>query len=108
MEKQQHFYIVFNLAILALYLNQQLIYNQNQSTAIYHVNDFILHSATILGAILADSFIGLYKTLLIMTLTFAVGSFILMIAAMDISLLAMRLITHSSDLIEICNILRNI
>lgn len=82
--------IVSFSAILALYLNEQLLYSESISTAIFHGNDFLLHLATIFGAILADSFIGLYKSLLVMIITFGVGCGILTFASMNLSLLVMR------------------
>lgn len=77
-------------AILALYLNQQLLFNESISTAIFHGNDLVLHAATIFGAILADSYVGLYKSLFTMIIVFGVGCAILSIAAMDFSLTIMR------------------
>ncbi|KAG5683396.1 hypothetical protein PVAND_012681 [Polypedilum vanderplanki] len=73
-------------AILALYLNQNLLYDQDASTALYHICDFILHLATIFSAILADSWLGLYKTLFIMSITFCMGCATLFFAAVGISL----------------------
>lgn len=78
------------LAILALFINQQLLFNESISTAIYHGNDFLLHSATILGAILADSYIGLYKSLLTMIVVFGIGCGLLAIGAINFSLTIMR------------------
>lgn len=82
----------FLTAILALYLNQNLLYDQDVSTAVYHINDFVLHLATIFGAILADSWLGLYKTLFIMTMIFCMGCLTLFVAAINFTLSLTRLI----------------
>ncbi len=77
-------------AILALYFNEQLLYSESISTALYHFNDFLLHLATLFGAILADSFVGLYKSLLYMTIVFGIGCTILGVASLDFALILMR------------------
>lgn len=80
-----------------------MFYDENISTAIFHVNDFILHLATPFGAILADN-VGLYKSLLLMTSVFSIGSAILMTATMNFSLLVMRFvekITKTNNLVNL-------
>lgn len=61
------------LAVLLLYLHEKLGFDQNTSTAIFHTNELLSYFFPIFGAIIADSYWGLFKTLLIMSLVFAVG-----------------------------------
>ncbi len=49
------------LAILVIYLNRALNYDEDTSTAIYHGFNVACYFMPIFGAILADGFIGKYK-----------------------------------------------
>lgn len=73
----------FSTAILALYLNTKLNFDPSISTAIYHINELLVYSFTIVGAIIADSWLGLYRTILWMTLVFSVGSSIVSFASVE-------------------------
>jgi dipeptide/tripeptide permease len=55
---------------LIIYLNVKLNFDEDTSTAIYHVNELLTFFFPIFGAIIAESFCGLYKAIVIM---FAVG-----------------------------------
>lgn len=74
----------FFLAILALYLHRKLHFDQSSSTAIYHSIELLAYSFTIVGAIIADSWLGIYRTILSMTLVFAVGTAIVAFAAIEL------------------------
>lgn len=80
------FHISFQIAaILALYLHQKLNYDSDQATALYHTNECIQYLFTIIGAVIADAFFGVFKTISFMTLIFAVGSGLLALGSMDFS-----------------------
>jgi dipeptide/tripeptide permease len=70
-------------AILALYLNRKLNFDPSTSTAIFHTNELLAYSFTIIGAIIADSWLGLFNTILWMSLVFAVGSTVVALAAIE-------------------------
>jgi dipeptide/tripeptide permease len=70
-------------AILAIFLNQKLGFNSDESTAIFHANEFLLYFFTIIGAIIADSWLGLFKTISMMTLLFSIGAGTVAIATID-------------------------
>lgn len=74
----------FTLAILALYLHRKLHFDQSASTAIYHSVELLAYSFTIVGAIIADSWFGIYRTILSMTLVFAVGTAIVAFTAIEL------------------------
>jgi solute carrier family 15 oligopeptide transporter 1 len=73
-----------NLAILAIFLNTKLNFNSDVSTAIFHANEFILYFFTIVGAIVADSWLGLFKTILLLTSLFSIGAGMIAVASIDL------------------------
>lgn len=75
--------IIIITAILVLYLNRKLNFDPSLSTALYHTNELLAYGFTIVGAIIADSWWGHFKTILWMSLIFAVGSFILTIGSIE-------------------------
>lgn len=71
------------LAILTLYLNRKLNFGQNASTAIFHTSELLSYLFPIVGAVIADSWWGHFKTVLWMLLLFSGGSFILALGAIE-------------------------
>jgi solute carrier family 15 (oligopeptide transporter), member 1 len=61
-------------AILALFLNRKLGFNPDMSTALYHTYEFLIYFFTIIGAIIAESWLGLFKTITWMSLVYALGA----------------------------------
>lgn len=74
---------VFFSAILALFINQKLQFDSNSATALFHVNELVLYFSTVVFAIVADSWLGLYKTILFNTLLSAVGAGIIAIVSIE-------------------------
>lgn len=70
-------------AFLAIFLHQKLEFDTNESMALFHVMEFTLYFSTIVGAIIADSWLGLYKTLAFMTLLFSIGAGTVTAASVD-------------------------
>merc|ERR1712142_536285 len=70
-----------NRAILALYLNQILRYSEDSSTVIFNVFDGLGYAFPILGAILADSFLGKFRVILYLCILYAIGNVTLAIGA---------------------------
>lgn len=68
-------------AILVLYLNRKLDIDQSTSTAILHVNDFLVYFFTIVGGIIGDSWWGAFKTISWMLLVYAAGIVIVAVGA---------------------------
>ncbi|XP_059482681.1 peptide transporter family 1-like [Neocloeon triangulifer] len=60
--------------ILALYLTDWLLYSEDTATVVYHAYIVLCYFTPILGAIIADSWLGRFKTILILSLVYAVGS----------------------------------
>ncbi|XP_037045545.1 peptide transporter family 1-like isoform X2 [Bradysia coprophila] len=71
------------LAILVLYLNRKLSFDPSLSTALFHTNELLAYGFTIFGAIIADSWWGHFKTILWMSLVFAVGSVIVSVGSIE-------------------------
>ncbi|KAL8569514.1 hypothetical protein ACOMHN_002061 [Nucella lapillus] len=59
--------------ILVLYLTNWLQLAKNQATAVFHLFSSLAYCSPILGAILADSYIGRYKTILYISMVYATG-----------------------------------
>lgn len=65
-------------------MNQKLNLNSDASTAIFHANEFIMYFFSIIGAIVADSWLGLYRTIALMTFLQSVGAGIVAIVSIDL------------------------
>lgn len=61
-------------AILALFLHRKLNFDPDMSTALYHTYEFLIYFFTIIGAIIAESWLGLFKTITSMSFVYAVGA----------------------------------
>jgi dipeptide/tripeptide permease len=73
------------IAILALFLHHKLNFDNDEATALYHTNEFIMYIFTIIGAVIADAFLGVFKTIALMTSISALGSVVLMTGSLEIS-----------------------
>ncbi|KAG5683395.1 hypothetical protein PVAND_012680 [Polypedilum vanderplanki] len=78
------------IVILAIYLNQKLLFDTNTATAIYHINEFFLYFFSIVGALIGD-YIGIYKTLTVMSLLCACSATIISVASLEVSLMPLRI-----------------
>lgn len=75
---------MFNiLAIVLLFLNLKLGYDKDVSTAIYHTFEFLAYFFAIVGGYLADSWLGMYRTIVLTSTIFAVTAFIVAVAVID-------------------------
>ncbi|ELT88263.1 hypothetical protein CAPTEDRAFT_159070 [Capitella teleta] len=68
-------------AILVLYLIDWLDFDRDSATAIYHFFIVLCYFSPTLGAILADGFIGKYKTILYVSIMYAVGNVLMALTA---------------------------
>ncbi|XP_065886891.1 solute carrier family 15 member 1-like [Dysidea avara] len=69
-------------AILVLYLSYYLGFNEDTSTALYHTFIVLCYATPLLGAIIADSLLGKYKTIIILSVVYAIGNVVLSMSAM--------------------------
>ncbi|KAG4068968.1 hypothetical protein HA402_005116 [Bradysia odoriphaga] len=69
--------------IILLFLNLKLGYDKDASTAIYHTFEFVAYFFTIVGGAIADSWLGMWRTIVLTSTVFAVGAFIAGVATVD-------------------------
>lgn len=70
-------------AILILYLHNQLLFTEDTSTVIYHVWAMLCYFTPILGAIIADSWLGRFKTIFYISIIYVLGNAVLSISAVS-------------------------
>ncbi|KAG5683391.1 hypothetical protein PVAND_012676 [Polypedilum vanderplanki] len=70
--------------ILVMYLHEKLEFDEGISTSLYHTVELLVFVFPIVGAIAADNYFGLYKTLIWTSLIFACGNLIIAIGAIEI------------------------
>ena len=67
--------------MLSLFLHQVLGFSEDVATILYHAFTALCYFTPILGAILADSFFGKYRTIFYISLVYALGQMILTLGA---------------------------
>lgn len=65
-------------------MNLKIGYDRDVSTAVYHAYEFFGYFFAVVGAILADSGFGIYRTILLMSAVFAIGSITITFAVVDV------------------------
>lgn len=96
--------------VLTLYLGNTLNYDDSTSTVIYHVFTMFVYFFPLLGAILADSLLGKFRTIFYVSIIYALGQFLLALSAVpsigiparEIALLGLFLIALGSGGIKPC------
>ncbi|XP_076316744.1 solute carrier family 15 member 1-like [Tachypleus tridentatus] len=68
-------------AVLTLYLTTILLYDDDMATMIYHVFSMACYFTPVFGAMLADSLLGKFKTILYISILYASGNIILALAS---------------------------
>ncbi|KAK0167215.1 hypothetical protein PV327_004644 [Microctonus hyperodae] len=76
--------------LLALYFHNKLGYNDDISTIIYHVFTMLVAFFPLLGAVMADAWLGKFKTILYLSIVYAIGQILLSAAATPIFGLPIR------------------
>ncbi|NWV79059.1 S15A1 protein, partial [Dasyornis broadbenti] len=70
-------------ALLTLYLTNFLRWEENFATVIYHTFAALCYLTPILGAILADSWLGKYKTIVYLSIIYAIGQTVLSVGSIN-------------------------
>nr|XP_056717668.1 solute carrier family 15 member 1-like [Euleptes europaea] len=70
-------------AVLVLYFKYFLDWNDDLSTAIFHTFVALCFLTPILGALIADSFLGKFKTIISLSIVYAVGQAVLSISSIS-------------------------
>uniref|UniRef100_A0A4W3H094 Solute carrier family 15 member 1b n=1 Tax=Callorhinchus milii TaxID=7868 RepID=A0A4W3H094_CALMI len=68
-------------AVLVLYFRYFLRWDEDQATAIYHAFVALCYFTPILGAIIADSWLGKFKTIIYLSIVYAIGQLVMSIGA---------------------------
>ncbi|XP_026325195.1 peptide transporter family 1-like isoform X2 [Hyposmocoma kahamanoa] len=80
-------------AFLTLYLRSKLGFSDDISTEIYHIFNICVYIFPIIGGILADNYLGKYRTILYMMFVYAAGNVLVAITAIPYLELPSRLCT---------------
>lgn len=67
--------------VLTLYLVNQLNYESHSATSIYHAFMMLAYFFPLFGAVLADSLLGKFRTILYLSIVYAIGQFLLSLSA---------------------------
>ncbi|XP_023213671.1 peptide transporter family 1-like, partial [Centruroides sculpturatus] len=78
--------------ILILYLTQELLYSENTGTNIYHAFSMTTFFLTLFGAILADTFLGKFRTILYGFIFDVIGCIVISLSSVP-NFLPMRSLT---------------
>ena len=68
-------------SILSLYINHVLMFDQNRSTTIYHSFTTLCYICPLFGAVMADQFLGKFKTIVSVSFLLIIGQVLITLAA---------------------------
>nr|ART29409.1 proton-dependent oligopeptide transporter 2 [Tenebrio molitor] len=96
--------------ILSLYLRDILLFTESDSTVIYHVFTMFAYFFPLLGAIVSDSWLGKFRTILYVSMIYACGNILLALSSatpigipqVPFSLIALLLIALGTGGIKPC------
>lgn len=71
-------------AILVLYLQRKLDYDDDTSTVLFHIFTSLVYFVPLFGAILADSCWGKFKTILYLSVIYSIGSVVISLGAVPV------------------------
>ncbi|GLH14543.1 Peptide transporter family 1 [Gryllus bimaculatus] len=67
--------------ILVLYLTSILTYSEDDATVIYHIFAMFCYFFPVLGSMIADSWLGKFKTIFFLSIVYAIGNIIISLAS---------------------------
>ncbi|KAM3968972.1 peptide transporter family 1 isoform 2-T2 [Aphomia sociella] len=96
--------------ILSLYLRDKLNFSDNGATVIYHVFTMFAYFFPVLGAMIADGWLGRFRTILYLSLVYALGSLLISLTAMppvnlpsfEFTIIALLLVAFGTGGIKPC------
>ena len=68
-------------AVLAFFFKQVLGFDENFSTLLYHLFTALCYFTPMFGAVIADSFVGKFRTIFYISIVYAIGQIVLTIGA---------------------------
>ncbi|XP_033245501.1 peptide transporter family 1 isoform X1 [Drosophila miranda] len=79
--------------ILVLYLTNKLGYNEETSTVLFHIFTMLVYIFPLIGALIADGWLGKYKTILYLSMVYSVGTLIVSFGAIPLSAMPTKAVT---------------
>ncbi|XP_038216405.1 peptide transporter family 1-like isoform X1 [Zerene cesonia] len=97
-------------AILSLYLRDKLGYSDNGATVVYHTFTMFAYFFPLMGAMIADGWLGRFRTIFYLSLVYASGSVLISLTAMppinlpqmEFTIIALLLIAFGTGGIKPC------
>ncbi|ALC48232.1 yin [Drosophila busckii] len=80
-------------AILVLYLTHKLGYDEETSTVLFHIFTMLVYIFPLLGALVADGFLGKYKTILYLSMVYCMGAMVVAFAAVPMEGMPVKQVT---------------
>ncbi|XP_013391914.1 solute carrier family 15 member 1 isoform X2 [Lingula anatina] len=68
--------------ILVIYLTKKLLFDENSATALYHIFSMLCYFTPLFGAMLADGYLGKFKTILYLSIVYGIGNLIMSLTAL--------------------------
>lgn len=68
-------------AVLTLYLTNRLNFSDDAATVTYHVFSMFAYFTPLMGAMIADSLLGKFRTIFYLSIVYAIGNVVLALAA---------------------------
>ena len=68
-------------SILSIYINQKLHFDHDKSTTIYHTFTMLCYFCPMFGAMIADQFLGKFKTIVYISVIYVLGHLLKTLAA---------------------------
>lgn len=72
-----------NLRTQGLRFQRKLGFDQDTSTALYHTYEVLIYITTIFGAVMAESWLGMFKTVTSMNFLYAIGAVVVTVAGIE-------------------------
>lgn len=66
-----------HLAVLVAYFTQKLMFDDNTATVLYHVFSTFVYFMCIFGAIISDSWLGKFKTIMSLSIVYVIGTVVI-------------------------------
>lgn len=96
--------------VLVLYLTRKLFWDDDTATIIYHLFTTLVYFFSVLGAILSDSWLGKFRTILYLSVVYSCGSILMSLTAMpdlnipgrEFTIVALLLVALGSGGIKPC------
>lgn len=67
-----------------MFFYRKLNFDKDESTALFHVYELLAYIFPVVGAIIAESWLGNFKTILWMVFTFMVGNIIITVGTVEL------------------------